>query len=118
MATSYNLNISQGSEFYVRFQAKDSSGDPINLSGYTMRGVVKRRYSDTGVIVNLAPSGVTPTGMTGGYFDVKLLASQTSGLPIVRGVYDIEYSQGTFTDKLVKGDAYIYPEASSLASYS
>jgi len=30
MATSYNLNITQGSEFYVRFQAKDADGDPIN----------------------------------------------------------------------------------------
>jgi len=117
MATSYNLNITQGSEFYVRFQAKDNDGNPINLSGYSMRGVVKRRYSDTGIIVNLAPSGVTPTGMTGGYFDVKLLASQTSGLPIIRGVYDIEYSQGTFADKLVKGDAYIFPEATVLNSY-
>ncbi len=117
MATSYNLNITQGSEFYVRFQAKDNDGNPINLSGYSMRGVVKRRYSDTGIIVNLAPSGVTPTGMTGGYFDVKLLASQTSGLPIIRDVYDIEYFQGTFADKLVKGDAYIFPEATVLNSY-
>jgi hypothetical protein len=116
MATSYNLNITQGSEFYVRFQAKDASGDPINLSGYSMSGVVKRRYSDTGIIVSLSPSGVTPTGMTGGYFDVKLLASQTSGLPIVRGVYDIEYSQDTFADKLVKGDVYIYPEATTNVS--
>jgi hypothetical protein len=54
--------------------------------------------------------------MTGGYFDVKLLASQTSGLPIVRGVYDIEYSQDTFADKLVKGDVYIYPEATTNVS--
>jgi|10_taG_2_1085330.scaffolds.fasta_scaffold03115_2 hypothetical protein len=116
MATSYNLNITQGSEFYVRFQAKDSSGDPINLSGYSMSGVVKRRYSDTGIIVNLAPSGVTPTGMTGGYFDVTLRAAQTSGLPIVRGVYDIEYSQDNFADKLVKGDVYIFPEATTTVS--
>ena len=36
MATSYNLNITQGSEFYVRFQAKDADGDPINLSGYSL----------------------------------------------------------------------------------
>jgi|TARA_R100000005_G_scaffold96478_1_gene83721 hypothetical protein len=116
MATSYNLNITQGSEFYVRFQAKDADGDPINLSGYSMSGVVKRRYSDTGIIVSLAPSGVTPTGITGGFFDVKLLASQTSGLPIIRGVYDIEYSQDNFADKLVKGDVFIYPETTTNVS--
>jgi hypothetical protein len=51
--------------------------------------------------------------MTGGYFDVTLRAAQTSGLPIIRGVYDIEYSQDNFADKLVKGDVYIFPEATT-----
>ena len=55
MATVYNFSATQGSQLSVRLNVKDASGDPINLSGYAVRGVVKYRYSSTSSLVNLDP---------------------------------------------------------------
>ena len=36
MATSYDLNITQGSEFFVTFNLSDSAGSPIDLNQYQL----------------------------------------------------------------------------------
>tara|TARA_Y100000004_G_scaffold193929_1_gene257408 strand:+ start:31413 stop:31757 length:345 start_codon:yes stop_codon:yes gene_type:complete len=112
MATSYDLNITQGSEFYVRLNAKDDSGNAINLNNYGLSGVVKHRYSDSSVLFDLKPSGVTDF-LTSGYIDILIRGADTKTLPIIQGVYDIELYSGTYVDKLVQGNFNVYPEASS-----
>ena len=120
MASTYNFNVTQGSEFFVRFQVKDSGDSPYVLSdpyegttGYGVSGIAKHRYGETGLLIDLKPSGVSGLAQSG-YFDVKLYAAQTQDLPIVQGVYGIEIYSGTgpgqFVDKAVKGQFNIYPE--------
>ena len=48
MATEYDLNITKGSSFSVEVTAQDEDGNTLNLSGYSLRGYAKFRYSDTG----------------------------------------------------------------------
>jgi hypothetical protein len=112
MATSYDLNITQGSEFFVRLTAKDNSGDAIDLSSYGLSGVVKHRYSDSNILLDLRPSGVT-NFLSSGYIDVLIRGADTKTLPVVQGVYDIELYSGAYVDKLVQGNFNVYPEASS-----
>ena len=95
MATTFNIDINQGSTLDLRFNVKDDDGDPLNLSGYTARGVAKFRYGTGSVLLNLSPSVVSgnaedPTLGASGYIDVYLRPNVTSGVPIVQGVYDIE----------------------------
>tara|TARA_B100000214_G_scaffold250501_1_gene184077 strand:+ start:107 stop:493 length:387 start_codon:yes stop_codon:yes gene_type:complete len=95
MATTYNIDINQGSTLDLRFKVKDDDGDPINLSGFSARGVAKFRYGTGSVLLNLEPKVVSgnssdPTLGASGFIDVYIRPSGTSGLPIVQGVYDIE----------------------------
>ena len=53
MATTYDLNITQGSSFNIRLTAKDTEGNYINLSGYTVSGYIRNRYSDTSYLLNM-----------------------------------------------------------------
>jgi len=111
MATNYNLNITRGSNFSIRLVAKDENSLPINLSGYSARSYVKHHYSSTGVLLDLNPTPVEP--LASGYIDITLSGAQTTGVPIVQGVYDLEIFSGTYVDKLIKGYANIFPEVTS-----
>tara|TARA_B100001939_G_scaffold187394_1_gene161416 strand:- start:2230 stop:2598 length:369 start_codon:yes stop_codon:yes gene_type:complete len=122
MATVYNFSATQGSQLSVRLNVKDASGDPINLSGYAVRGVVKYRYSSTSSLVDLDPtivSGTTGSLYASGYVDVYLSGSQTAALPIGEFVYDIEkYPNGALNsegavDKILAGDFLVYPQVTT-----
>jgi hypothetical protein len=114
MAAIYDFNITQGSQFDVRLTVNDENGTALNLNGYSARGYLKHRYSDTGNLLDLSPtivSGDAGVSYVSGLIDVSLLASQTSSLPVVQGVYDIEiYTAGTYADKVIKGMANVHPE--------
>jgi hypothetical protein len=95
MATTYNITAHQGQSLDLRFRVKDSNGIPINLTGYSSRGVAKFRYGTGSVLVDLSPqvqsgNSADPTLGASGYIDVLLRPNITSSLPIVQGVYDIE----------------------------
>ena len=122
MATVYNFSATQGSQLSVRLNVKDASGDPINLSGYAVRGVVKYRYSSTSSLVDLDPTIVSATTgslYASGYVDVYLSGSQTAALPIGEFVYDIEkYPNGASNsegavDKILAGDFLVYPQVTT-----
>ena len=116
MASTYDFTVTRGSEFEVRLQLKDEDLSIINLTGYNARGVVKHRYSDSVNILDMSPTIVSGTDgafYSSGYIDIKLLASQTSGLPIMQGVYDVEIYSGTYTQKPVKGFFNVLPEVTN-----
>ena len=110
MATDYNLEITQGSDYSIRLNLKESDGSLVNLSGYSVSGFVKHRYSDTGVILDLLPS-IAGDG-TSGVVDISLNAAQTSVLPIMEGIYDVEKYNSDYTSisKVLKGKVLVYPE--------
>ena len=112
MATNYDLNITRGSNFSVRLVAKNEDGSVIDISPYSVRGVVKHRYSDSDHILDLEPAGV-PGYLTSGYIDVTLSGAQTTGMPISQSVYDIEIYSGTYVDKLIYGYANFHPEVTN-----
>ena len=119
MASTYDFTFTRGSEFEIRLQLKNEGGTVINLSGYDTRGYLKHRYSDSATLLNLSPlivSGTNGSLYSSGYIDIKIQASQTSGLPVMQGVYDVEIYSGTYVQKPVKGFININPEVTTSSS--
>tara|TARA_Y100001973_G_C5153754_1_gene309569 strand:- start:320 stop:709 length:390 start_codon:yes stop_codon:yes gene_type:complete len=113
MATSYDINLTRGNDFSVRLAVKDDAGSAYNLTGYTASGVVRNKYSDTGYLVDLnakVVSGVNGAGYVSGFIDLYLSGNQTTGVPVTQGVYDVEIYSGTYHQKVILGQANIYPE--------
>ena len=101
MATTYDLNITQGSSFNIRLTAKDSDGNSINLSGYSVSGYIRNRYSDTSHLLDMSPtivSGGSPDAILSGLVDISLHPTGTSALPITQAMYDIEVYKETNPD--------------------
>ena len=110
MATDYDLKITQGSDYSIRLNLKENDGSLINLSGYSVSGLIKHRYSDTTTTLNLSPS-IVGDG-TSGIVDIILTPIQTSSLPIMEGVYDVEKYNSDYSSigKILKGKVLVYPE--------
>jgi len=130
MATSYDLNITQGSTFNVRLTTKDSNGNALNLSGYHVSGYIRNKYSDTASLLNMEPlivSGhaldqtlapgvlkASTDAIFSGLIDISLIPAKTSALPITQAIYDIEIyldTAETSVFKILNGKANIHPES-------
>jgi len=121
MASSYNFSVKQGSELNTRLTITNDS-TPVNLSGYSVRGVVKHKYGDSNALIDLSPTIVTGTEgalYPSGYVDIYLSGSQTAALPVAEAVYDIERyvtgSEGeeTAVIKMLNGKFTIGPEVTT-----
>ena len=109
MATSYNLNVTKGQSLDVRLVAQDDDSLPLNLSGYSISGQAREKYSSSGILLNLSPSIVSGYEASG-YVDIKLSSSNTIDLPVTQAVYDVELHSGTYVTRLIEGYLNIYPE--------
>tara|TARA_B100000809_G_C15033486_1_gene492867 strand:- start:192 stop:578 length:387 start_codon:yes stop_codon:yes gene_type:complete len=122
MATTYDITLVQGDTLDLRFKVTDSDDSPINLSGYSARGVARMGYGSDGILLNLNPKVVSgtdsdPTLGASGFIDVYIRPTDTSGVPVVQGVYDVEkhltvpIASGDWeAEKVVKGYFNVVPE--------
>jgi hypothetical protein len=107
MANQYDITIDQGSSLNLTLTATNSAGAYLNLSGYSARGKVKLGYGSTGYILDLQPQ-IDPSYISG---LINISIPAFSGLPVTKGVYDIEvYNSGGYTFKVLQGYANINPE--------
>lgn len=123
MATSYNIDTIQGDYLQLSLRVRDSNNNPINLSGYDVRGVVKYAYGYTGdqqVLLNLNP--VIISGNNGAYYpsgivNINVGSYTTASIPVGTFVYDIErFPYGIPTGnsiKLIRGKFIVSPEVTS-----
>lgn len=109
-SSTFDFDITRGSSLNLRFVVQASDGTAENLTGYNVRGSVRRNYSNTGVLLDLNP--VLHPSYVSGYVDVTgINGAATASLPITIGVYDIEVYSGAFITKIVRGYTSIYSEA-------
>ncbi len=109
----YNIIINQGENYDLTATLTDTSGTPINISGYSLRGKVRYSYGSTGVLVDLEPTVVSATG---GIINFTLSPSETAALPITVAVYDIErYVSGQAPEntvsRVLQGTVTVTPPA-------
>ena len=109
MATSYDITLSAGTDFYHRFSVTGSGGGVFDLSNHLVSGIVRPTYGSTGTILDLAPVTGSPAS---GHIDINLSGTNTTGLASTQGIYDIQViDKATHTSriKLVEGYFNINP---------
>lgn len=111
-----NLTIDQGSTFGATVSVKNSDSSAFNLTGYSVRGQVRNKYSSTGILLNLAPvivTGINNAALISGLINIDLTENQTAALPINEALYDMEIYNGAGTvTRVLQGKFIISPEIS------
>jgi len=106
MASTYNLAIDQGSDFFITIVVTDSAGSVRDLTNYTGQAQLRRSYASTSNVaftVNVAANGEVTLALTN---------ASTANLKYGRYVYDTELTNAITGSKerILEGVATIYPE--------
>jgi hypothetical protein len=99
----YDITIHQGATFQFSLQYKDSTGAPVNMSGYTLEAELWNRTGTT----KLSDFDIPWTVQVSGMFKMRLASTVTSGIT-EQGQYDLIVTEPS-GDKyyLLQGTAYI-----------
>jgi len=111
MAVSINHDMDQGSNFAFSISAKDSSGNPVSLSGSTAYCQMRKYYtSETAISLT--------TSLTGGTGNIIVSLGPTGTAAVKPGVYfyDVELhsANGTQVQRVVQGMITVYPEVTRI----
>lgn len=117
-AGQLTLTIEQGTTFLRIFTIKDSAGNPVNLTGYDLRGQIRETYSSSAVIISFNFEIHEPLN---GKFKMSLSPTETSSIPVeaassfkkslTKYAYDVELvAPSGSIERLIEGVAQISPE--------
>ena len=110
----YSFVIEQGATTDFEVQYKDSSNNPVNLSGYHARMQIRSDYGGT-LIANLSSSldsdgtGLNLSGSSGttpiasGSIGIFISAASSSAFSFSEAKYDLELVQGSTVTRLLEG---------------
>lgn len=112
MAAIHNITIEQGATYRLSAVWKDASNVAVNLTGYTARMMVRRKYTDAAPLLTFTTeNGAIVLGGAAGTVEVTGLATLTDDLPTKPCVWDIELVSPTgFVKRLLEGVAVVTPE--------
>lgn len=104
MATKVNFLIDQGTSFATTINLNDDDGNPLDLSGYSIAGQMRKAYSSQNYIPFVA-------NLQLGELNLGLSANTTTALSPGRYVYDVELTDtnGLIT-RLLEGVITVTPE--------
>ena len=102
-AAIYDFEIEQGTTLNKQMVWKDSTGAPVDLSGYTARMQLRPSISSDTVLLDLTTEngGITLGGVLG-TITLHFTAAQTAALS-KGGVYDLEMIVGGNVTRLLQG---------------
>jgi hypothetical protein len=107
MATVYNLAIDQGSDFTSTIQLNNDTGTDRDLSGYSVRGQLRRSYGSTSNVAFTSNISSSSTGEV----TFSLSSAATANLKYGRYVYDLElYTNTGNVERILEGIVTVYPE--------
>jgi len=112
-ASTYDIDLEQGSTYSTVFTYTDSNGAAVNLTGFTARMQVRSVYSVTGPAISLTTNGGGGIVLGGAAGTVTVTVSATVSASLVpkNYVYDIELvSSGGVVTKLIRGKMKVLPE--------
>lgn len=102
-AANHDFEIEQGTTLDKPFIWKDSTGTPVDLSGYTARMQLRPSKSSDTVLVDLTTEngGITLGGPTG---EITLHFNEAITMPLLKGgVYDVEVIIDGKVRRLIEG---------------
>lgn len=114
----YNITICQGASYNLEVTYTDENNAPIDLTGSTLRGQIRKSISDDTIQATFT---ITITDAVNGVFTVSLTPAQTEAIEIkaqkdtVRELeafaYDIERELvGGEVDRIMQGEAFVSPQ--------
>lgn len=94
MAVKTDITIKRGSTYQQNLEAEDSSGNPIDLDGWSLRFMVKRdiRDDDAAAVIDETLTASIPT--TGGLASFIIQASLTKDFPVGQFIYAYQIIDG------------------------
>lgn len=81
---TFDITIHQGATFSLDLQYKDSAGNGVNMSGYSITSKIVNRTGGT----DIATFTTTFTDQAQGKFNLKLSATTTQSIT-TEGLYDV-----------------------------
>jgi hypothetical protein len=120
-AANYNITIEQGASFSRTLTLKDSSGIPINLTGWTIRGQIRASQNASSALATFTGT-VANQGTNPGEATISLTPTQTAAIPqnpdattaqakTINYLYDIEgLRPDTSVVRLLQGKVTLSPE--------
>lgn len=111
-AATYDFDIEQGATLLKPIVWKDSTGTPVNLTGYTARMQVRSSTASPDVLLEMTSTNgkiqITPST---GTVTLVFSAATTAAITWKRGKYDLEMvsSDGTVT-RLIEGQISVSQE--------
>lgn len=113
MASYANLVVDQGADFETTITLEDERFDPINLTGYTVTGQVRRTYKSS----TSSSFTITVTNALNGTITIRFPATVSAGMKSGRYVYDIYASSTTINRsyKVLEGILEIAPSVTRAA---
>ena len=111
MATITNLYIDAGADYSIIVTANQGNGDPLNLTGYTVKSQVRKSYA--------SPTAYDFTASifaaTSGKIRLSMTAAQTSAIKPGRYLYDVEITSANGEKRRVlEGIIIIPPEITQI----
>ena len=104
LAGTYKITCDQGATFERVITVKDSTGTPMNLTGYTARMQVRRETESSEILVELTTeNGRISLGGAAGTITLSMNPATTAAI-VDEGVYDLEIiSNGGAVHRVLKG---------------
>lgn len=109
----HNLTVYQGADYRRALEFKDESAVLMNLTGYTFRGQVKAKYSDSSPTFSFSFT-LRDQATEPGLVDMLLAAADTAAITMTKEadyIYDIEMVKpdGDVV-RVLEGRLKLYPE--------
>jgi hypothetical protein len=127
-AGKYSFVIEQGATVDFEIQYKDSSGNPVNLTGYSGKMMIRSNFADTNPVTYITlSSSLNPDGTglnfsgsngitspTSGSIGIYIAACTSSNFTFTTARYDLEIYSGSgacpLTVRLLEGQVSLSPE--------
>lgn len=106
LTTKYNLSIQAGESVNRQFMLLAATGDPFNLTGYTLDSQVRTEYS---TVLPSATFNVTSSLGTDGVLIMSMDASQSAALTGSCYYYDVRMTSGSIVQYPFEGKLIVSP---------
>ena len=108
-AVTKDLEIEQGSDFSESFTFQQEDGTPINFSGYSIRGQIRKSIQSDVPSLTLAAAIIDPVN---GVISLSLTNTQTKNIEAGEYIYDVEIYTGAddLVYRIISGQVFISAE--------
>ena len=108
-AVTKDLEIEQGSDFSISFTFQQEDGTPINFTGYSIRGQIRKSVQSSAPSLTLTAVITDPTK---GVIVLSLTNTQTKSVKAGEYVYDVEIYTGSDASvyRIISGQVFVTAE--------